>query len=106
MTEEDWLTLNGRAQWMVHTLGDFKLPRMKAGRRKLRLFACGCCWLAWPRLRDAGLRDAVEVAERFADSLASKDDLAAARNKIEWMMVGGALPGRTPGPRASPSPWP
>jgi hypothetical protein len=36
--------------------------RTKAGKRRLRLFACGCCRLIWRHLPGDDLRDAVAVA--------------------------------------------
>src|SRR5262245_52186051 len=70
---------------MADYLGGRGLPRTKAGRRKLRLFACGCCRVAWDILPDDRLRDAVQTAERFADGLATKAELAAARAAVAWM---------------------
>ncbi len=65
----------------------FDSPGAEAGRfasaddwppeRKLRLFACGCCRLAWNRLAPA-CRRAVRVAERYADGRAGANELAAA----------------------------
>src|SRR3954462_8643205 len=81
---------------MMITLGERGLPRTKAGRRTLRLFACGCCRAAWSRLPDPRLGHAVEAAERFAEALASKDEMAAARAQVERMRDDGALPAGTP----------
>jgi hypothetical protein len=50
----------------------------KAGERKLRLFACACCRQLWHLLRYEDSRTAVDVAERFADGLATREDLARA----------------------------
>lgn len=47
--------------------------------RELRLFACFCARQNWHLLTDDRSKHAIEVAERYADGLATDDDLAAAR---------------------------
>jgi hypothetical protein len=96
MTEAEWQNETGRPQWMADHLGERGVARTKAGRRKLRLFACGCCRAAWAVLPDPRLRDAVVVAERFADGLASKDELAAARAAVAELTYDSGPFGRSP----------
>jgi hypothetical protein len=48
--------------------------RTKVGKRKLLLYAVGCCRLMWDLLWDDRLRTCVEVAERFADGLATVEE--------------------------------
>src|SRR3954452_11775800 len=48
-----------------------------ARERKLRLFAAACCRRAW-HLLDADGRAAIEASERFADGLASQEELKVA----------------------------
>lgn len=77
MTEAEWLVEQKRVSWMLEQLKELNFPRRKAGQRKLRLFACGCV-RGWEDLLDDQLRGLVEVAERFADGLVEKPDLASA----------------------------
>ena len=46
--------------------------------RKLRLWACACCRACWPHLTDPCSRAAVEVAEKYADGLATYPELGLA----------------------------
>jgi len=74
--EEDWLKQS--PFWMVRDFQGTSVSRSKAGKRKLRLAACGCCRLVWSHLEDSRLRQAVEVAELFADGNATATELEAA----------------------------
>jgi len=79
MTEQEWLGEQWGAQTMLCSLlKSGKVQRTKAGRRKLRLFACGCCRLVWNLLTDPRSREAVSVAEQFAEGLTSKEELSKA----------------------------
>src|SRR5579884_2430292 len=74
MTEAAWLKCI-RPGVMLRFL------RGKSTDRKLRLFACACCRSVWDLLSTEENRHAIEVAERFADGLASDDELATAEHK-------------------------
>jgi hypothetical protein len=77
MTEADWL--GGGDPYVLLDYAGGKLSE-----RRLRLFACAGVRRHWDQLRhDARPRAAVEVAERFADGLASAAELAAAREAAE-----------------------
>ncbi len=92
MTEAEWLKEQGNSQWMICELNLIApVSRTKRGKRKLRLFACECCRLIWERLHDPRLRKAVEVAERFADGEASKDELAQVRRLVTPLRADGSF---------------
>jgi hypothetical protein len=93
MTEEQWLKTRAHAQGLVWNLRSMtQVTRTKRGKRKLRLFACGCCRLIWERLRDPRLRKAVEVAERFAEGETDKDELEAVRCLVTPFRMGRYFP--------------
>jgi hypothetical protein len=53
--------------------------RGRVSARKLQLFGCACCrCLVWDLLTDDRSRQAVVVAEQFADGLATREELEAA----------------------------
>ena len=70
MTEFEWLLSQDPAAMLLHL--------KEASDRKLRLFACACVRRVWHLLTDPRSRNAVIVAEKFADGLATKLELAAA----------------------------
>jgi hypothetical protein len=72
MTEAKWLACTD-PQRLLDFLRD------KASARKLRLFAVACCRRVSHRIRQPVGRQAVEVAEKFADGLARKRELKAAQ---------------------------
>jgi hypothetical protein len=71
VTEDEWLAC-------VDPLPLVDFLRRRASPRKLRLIACACCRLIWDRLTDERSRQGVEVAERFADGLATAAELGTA----------------------------
>lgn len=75
MTEREWLSSSDPAA-MLHVMssGIDKAGTRIGSSRKLRLFACACCRQVWDTLTPTG-RDAVVVAEQFADDAADAEAL-------------------------------
>jgi hypothetical protein len=92
VAEAEWLSGQYVSQAMVSYLRCTRVTRTKAGKRKLRLFACACCRLTWGLLTDPLLRQAVEVAERFAEARTGKDELERANQNARGVGLGGTTP--------------
>jgi hypothetical protein len=78
MTEDQWLACTDSAemQWFLKNSG--RLGK-KGSERKLRLFGCACVRRIWyllkKRKKAAANRVSIEKAERFADGLATEEEL-------------------------------
>ncbi len=68
MNASEWQTCNDAWRMLSALKG-------RVSERKLRLFACAACRRLWPLLTDERSRAAVEVSERYADGLASFEEL-------------------------------
>jgi hypothetical protein len=84
VTESEWLA----ADRLVPML---RLVNRKAHARKLRLFACACARRVWRRITEKVGRRAVEVAEKFADGLATAEELSAARSALRKYLASSAF---------------
>jgi len=87
MTEQDWMNATDPRPMLEWLRSDRGEARRKAGRRKMRLFACACLRGILPLLRKTGSRAAVEVAERFADGLADERELHRAYDAARAALV-------------------
>jgi hypothetical protein len=76
MTESQWLA-SANTQAMIAVVRD------KGSERIWRLFAVACARVVEDRMRDARSRSALDIAERFADGLATREELQAARAQAE-----------------------
>ena len=76
MTEAEWLACTDPTP-LLEFLGD------RASSRKLRLFAVACCRRIWPLITEAHCREAVEIAERFADGSVTAEVQEAAHLAAE-----------------------
>jgi hypothetical protein len=76
--------------WETCTELELMLEELKdASPRKLRLFAVACCRQVASLLVDAEAFKALDVAEKYADGLANKTQLAQARSRARRTTGGG-----------------
>jgi len=83
MTEVEWLACTDPTPMLEYL-------RAKATERKLRLFACACCWEIWYLLRDKRSKKAAKTIELYADGLITDSRMAdvreaARRAAIKWV---------------------
>jgi hypothetical protein len=78
MTEADWQTCTEPGPML-----DLLQSQQRVSERKFRLFGCACCRRIWHLLFHPASREAVEVAERYADGLANRAQLQAAFDQAD-----------------------
>jgi hypothetical protein len=101
MTEAEWLSSTDPRPML-----EFLRNSDSASKRKLRLFAVACCRRIEPHLDEHG-RNAVDVAELFADGLASDGELASAERStyMDWNQEPYLTMGFTPADDALDAAW-
>src|SRR5438105_1505627 len=84
MMEERWVACTDPRKVLVYEWirEEGRRRRVRVGSRKRRLFVASCCRDIWPLLKDRQ-REAVEMAERFADGLATKKGMREAGAQAE-----------------------
>src|SRR4051812_20317008 len=91
MTEAEWRTF-------PYSEAMLKFLRGKASDRKMRLFSVACCRRIWNSLLNERSRQAVEIAERYADGAVTRIELSVAYTQASdpsvWQFTGG-LPAAT-----------
>jgi hypothetical protein len=87
MTESEWLACKSPEAMLSYVLGGELaggprrlLAEARAGKRKLRLFACACCRRIWHLIPDEASRQLVQVAERYVDGLVTNEQLVVVSN--------------------------
>ena len=97
MTEGEWLAGDDVDEMLDYLKSEAKVVRSPKGRRKMRLFACGCCRQVWQLVEDPRSRRLVELSEQFADGLAAPLELAEAERaagsaKVDADVASAGLP--------------
>ena len=72
MTEQEWMACTDPTPMLGFLMNG------RASERKAKLFAVACNHRIWHLLTDRGSRQALEVVERYADGLASEEELESA----------------------------
>jgi hypothetical protein len=83
MNEREWLSGTDPTLMLDYLRGSGR-----ASERKLRLFAVACCRRLGHLALGDTVREAIEVAERFADGHATADDLQQAAAQAKWYQRG------------------
>lgn len=80
MNEAEWLACSDWHRMLLFLRRRRGIASRQAGRRKLRLLACGCCRQEWALLFPES-RDALETAELFADGRVDDEKRAEAEQQ-------------------------
>jgi|SRR5579883_630496 len=72
------------AEWLWAATPAALLGQLVTTSRKKRLYCVACCWRVAVLNEESGVRDALEVAERYADGWETRRRLDAAREQCGW----------------------
>src|SRR5262249_50855951 len=89
MTEAEWDTCADPRSML-----EFLCDNRRASDRRLRLFACACWRPVWNLLPEWGRRQAVEVAERYAEQVGTKAELDEHRRRAQGEATSARKSGR------------
>jgi hypothetical protein len=91
MTDAEWLACADPID-LLRFIKQHRGMRRPKKQRKQRLFSVACCRRIWSLIVDERSRGSVEVVERFADDLATKEELQAAEAEANanWLKNAGA----------------
>jgi hypothetical protein len=87
LTEQEWLTCTDPQLMLDEVLFD----RVEANERQMRLFAVACCRRVWHFIADERARRAVEVAELYADDLATEEAIEEAQKATASVRQRGGI---------------
>jgi hypothetical protein len=96
--ERTWLTTT-TPNSLLRTLRGKRLPRQR------RLFAVACCRRVLDHITAPACRRAVEVAERFVDGAADRQELESAYRAAQEVAMGFAEKARQAPPADQPAAW-
>jgi hypothetical protein len=88
MTEAEWLECDNPYQMLIDLHTQWYEKRVGEPRRSLWLFGCACCRRIWHYLEDDRGKIAIEVMERYADGLATAEELKRAGDAVEAAFCG------------------
>lgn len=79
LSEREWFAADRWQDLLIALFPDGRFTKSAGAQRKLRLLLCAAARQGWDVMPDDRCREAVEVAERFAEGNATAKQLAAAR---------------------------
>src|SRR4051812_47847931 len=89
MTVAEWLSCEEAIDMLRH-VKQHRGMRKQAKQRRQRLYSAACCRRVLPLVGDSRCGQCIEVVERFADCLATRDELQAAKAEANAIWLAGA----------------